>query len=191
MNHQKVAQLVQEAYASSKDPFAHWMWDNHLQVVAREAEILSEKHGAKADLAVAGAWLHDFGDAYVHRHSPEHERISKEESTRVLQTADYSAAEIRQVLDDVIAPHSCRGGQLPTTLEGKVMATADAIAHLSTDFYLQFSWLHLPEGKTYAEYIEWVNEKLDRDFNQKIRFEDSRQTIKSRYEALKEVLRLT
>jgi len=191
MKHQKVAQLVQEAYLSSKDGFARWMWDNHLQVVAKEATTLAEEHAANADLAVAGAWLHDFGDAYVHRHSPEHEQITTTESTRVLTTAGYSDVEIQNVLEDVIAPHSCRGGQLPKTLEGKVMATADAIAHLSTDFYLQFSWMHLPEGRTYAEYIAWVNEKLDRDFNNKIFFEDSQQTIKGRYEALKEVLKLT
>lgn len=187
MKHHKVAKLVEKAYIASKEDFAQWMWQNHLQFVAKKTEELSKKFGANEDLAVAGAWLHDFGDAFVHRYSDEHEEMSVSEAKKVLQNAGYSESEIKEVIDVVIEPHSCKKGNFPTTLEGKVLATADALAHLSTDFYIQFAWKHLPENKSYSEFIDWVNEKLDRDFNKKIFFDEVKNEVKNRYNSLLEV----
>jgi HD superfamily phosphodiesterase len=187
MRHHKVAQLVSNAYTSSKQDFAQWIWENHLQLVTQKAEALSKRFGAKEDLAVAGAWLHDLGDAFVHRHSDQHTTISISESKKILQEAGYSDQEIDEVLVVIIEPHSCKEGKLPRTLEGKVLATADALAHLTTDFYLQFAWKHLPEDKSYQEFVHWVHEKLDRDFNQKIFFAEVREEVRNRYTSYLEV----
>jgi len=88
--HQKVAQLVEKAYLLSRNDFARWMWNNHLQFVASKAEELSNKLNANADLAVADAWLHDFGDGFINRHDKRHEEISELEATKVLNEAGYS-----------------------------------------------------------------------------------------------------
>ncbi len=185
--HVKVADLVKEAYENSQEWFGQWMWKNHVPVVAKESEELAERFGANADLAVAGAWLHDFGDAFVHRNSKEHNEISKVKSKEVLEKAGYSLEEIEEVLKVVIAPHSCRDGFLPTTLEGKVLSTADALAHITTDFFVHFTWMHLPENKSLAEYREWVAKKIEHDFQIKIFFEEVRAEVKNRVEVLKEV----
>ena len=182
--HQKVAELVAQAYESSQESFAQWMWANHVPVVAKKTEELAQKFGADEDLAVAGAWLHDFGDAFVHRHSDQHEEISENKAIEVLKQSGYSEQEINKILEEIIAPHSCRDGFLPEIIEGKVLATADALAHLTTDFYIQFTWMHLPENKTYDEFVEWVTEKLDRDFNSKIFFDQIKEEVRSKYEAL-------
>ncbi|MFA6446584.1 MAG: hypothetical protein WCW14_05050, partial [Candidatus Paceibacterota bacterium] len=102
-------------------------------------------------------------------------------------TVEYSDEEIEQVLNQVIEPHSCKEGNLPTTIEGKVMATADALAHLTSDFYLQCAWRHIPEEKSYPEFLEWVAEKLERDFNTKIFFDEVKEEVRYRYDALKQV----
>ena len=183
----KVSQLTKNVYEVSSNEFAKWMLKNHVPVVAAKTEELANRFNADLDIAVAGAWLHDFGDAFVHRHSDKHDQVSKQEAIKILNQADYSEDQIQQVLKEVIEPHSCKNGYLPTTLEGKVMATADALAHLTTDFYLQFAWMHLPENKNYEEYLEWVKEKLERDFHDKIFFDEVREEVRLRYEALKEV----
>ncbi len=185
--HQRVAELVEQAYATSDQDFAQWMWQFHLQIVAKKAAELADTYGADPDIAVAGAWLHDFGDAFTNRHSPDHEQISNKQGRLLLEKAGYLESEIDQVMDDVIAPHSCQNDFLPTTVAGKVMATADALAHLNTDFYLQFAWKHLPEGKNYQQYIEWVREKIERDFNTKIFFEAVKNKTRQRYLTLKEL----
>ena len=191
MKHQKIAQLVEKAYTSSKEDFAQWMWKNHLQGVAHKTVELAKRFGANEDLAVAGAWLHDFGDAFVHRHSDEHEEVSVSKAKKVLLEAGYSGDETQEVLEVIIEPHSCKDGNIPTTIEGKILATADALAHLTTDFYVQYAWKHLPQNKSYDEFINWVNEKLDRDYNKKIFFEEIREEVKNRYRSLLEVFSKT
>ncbi len=188
MRHQKVAQLISNYYTSSKDDIAQWMWQNHLPFVAKTSEELSQKFNADKDLSVAGAWLHDFGDAFARRHSKEqHEEVIKSESRKVLAESGYSDEETREILEVIIEPHSCKAGNPPQTIEGKVLATADALAHLTTDFYIQFTWMHLPEGKSYEGFIDWVNEKLERDFYHKIFFDEIREEVKDSYESLKGV----
>ncbi len=184
---QKLHSFVKLAYTSSPQEFAHWSWENHLQVVAKKAQELSAQFSANEELAVAGALLHDFGDAFVHRHSSDHQQISETQVKLVMQSSGYTTDEINIILNQIIKPHSCKNGLLPSTLEGKVVATADALTHLETDFYLQFVWMHLPEGLSYQQYLIWVNEKLDRDFSVKIFFDEIRLKIKDRYTALKEV----
>ncbi len=185
--HEQVAQLVEKAYASSSDALAHWMWEKHVPIVAQKAGALCQQHNANADLAVAGAWLHDFGDAFINRHDKQFDEISDNESRRVLQETGYTPEEIEEVITVVIKPHECRGDELPETLEGKILTTADAYAHFMTSFYSEFCWMHIPENKTYPEFIDWVGEKLERDYHTKIFFNDVRAEVTARYEALKEV----
>ncbi len=185
--YEKVAELVEKAYVACDEDFGTWMWKNHVPVVAQKAEQLSIKYGADLDLSVAGAYLHDFGDAFMYRFAENHEEVSETKAREVLVTSGYSEDEIHTILEKVIAPHSCKDGFLPETIEGKILATADALAHLTTDFYLQFAWKHIPEGKTYTEFSTWVTEKLDRDFNRKIFFEEIKEEVRYRYDALMEV----
>lgn len=182
-----VHNLVEKAYTTSPTSFGLWMWKNHVPIVALYTEELCKKYTANPDLAVAGALLHDLGDAFVHRHADEHEDISRTKAIEILTSAEYSQEEIQEVIEVIIAPHSCKDGFFPASIEGKVLATADALAHLTTDFYVQFTWMHLPENKTYEEFIKWVTEKLDRDFHNKIFFDEVRSEVKARYEALVEV----
>ncbi|MEK7106220.1 MAG: HD domain-containing protein [Patescibacteria group bacterium] len=183
----KVSELVKTAYTSSKEDFAQWIWANHLPLVANKAEELSQKYDANPDIAVAAAWLHDFGDAFTNRHTDKHEELSKNEAVKVLQKCNYTAKEIFYITEEVIGPHSCKDGYLPNTVEGKILATADSLAHLNSDLYVQFAWKHLPENKNYQEYLIWVAEKLERDFHIKIFFEEERIAAQYRYESLKEV----
>ena len=185
--HQKVAQLVQEAYESTSEDFANWMWSNHVPLVAQKTKELAKRFNANEDIAVAGAWLHDFGDVFVNRFDSKHQETTVAKSIEILKIAEYSDDEIEQVLNQVIEPHSCREGNLPTMIEGKVMATADALAHLTSDFYVQCAWKHIPEGKSYPEFVEWVAEKLERDFNSKIFFVEVKEEVRYRYDALKQV----
>ncbi len=185
--HKSVAKLVAAAYEATNQEFGKWMWQHHVPVVAAKAKDLSKEFSADADLAVAGAWLHDFGDAFVHRFDKQHGAITTKEITILLKKAGYSKSDTNIILTEIIAPHSCKDGVLPTTLEGKVLATADALAHLTTDFYLQFAWMHLPEGKSYDEFRHWAVEKLDRDFRVKIQFEDVQDEMIGRYLSLRDV----
>jgi hypothetical protein len=74
---------------------------------------------------------------------------------------------------------------MPTVLEGKVMATADGAAHFLTDFYSLFCWRHYGPQDDYAVFKAWVLSKMEKDINKKLFFDDVKQQVLPRYEALK------
>ena len=96
----------------------------------------------------------------------------------------YNDAEIK-IVKEAILCHSCKD-KLPKTKEGKALATADAMAHMMTDFYLiMFFKRWLKAAKTYEEYRIWVLKKIERDFYTKMFYPEYRRKSKKRYEAIK------
>lgn len=179
--------LVNELYATSQREMGKWMWENHVQWVSNKAVELAKKYNADQDKVYAGALLHDIGDIWLERDSDEFEKKSSEASVEILTDAGFSKEEIDEVMINIIAPHSCYPDNLPKTIESKCLATADAMFHLVTDFFPQFSWKHLPNSMNYIEWIEWITEKIERDFNNKIFFESEKKEVEPHYQALKKV----
>ena len=64
-----------------------------------------------------------------------------------------------------------------------MLATADSMAHLLTDFYVHFIWAK--GDKELAEVKELMLKKLERDFHAKILFDDARERCRGDYEPLK------
>jgi putative nucleotidyltransferase with HDIG domain len=166
------------------DPWVDWAYPNHVLVVAELTGKIAVAQNADIELATAGALLHDIADTVMSRWSPEHETRSLSMAEELLRKSDFSQEETEFVVGEVIRPHSCRELK-PTTSEGKVMATADAAGHFLTDFYPLFCWRHYGPQDDYAVFKSWMLRKMDRDFTQKIFFEDVKQQVRPRYEALK------
>ena len=69
-----------------------------------------------------------------------------------------------------------------------MLATADGMWHLQTNFFPVISYMHRPEGThTYEEWQVWFSNKIERDFGSKIFFDYERAEVKKDYEALKRV----
>ncbi|MCR4325134.1 MAG: HD domain-containing protein [Candidatus Curtissbacteria bacterium] len=180
---------VRNLYETSQRKTAKWLWNHHVQIVGENCLRLAHKYNGDADLSFAGALLHDLGDVWLERKDPQFTSRSKKKAKEILKNADFSTEEINDVLENIIGPHSCRDGNLPTLLEGKILATADAIAHLQTNFYYDFKKMGLPDHIQPEEFSTWVSEKLERDFNTKIFFDEIREEVKHNYEKLKGDLR--
>ncbi len=91
----------------------------------------------------------------------------------------YSSAMIKKV-QNIILTHSC-GKNKPKTLEGKILATADAMAHYINDFYLQIA---TTGRRNTTDFKLWALEKLNRDYHKKIFFPWAKEKIKARHELL-------
>lgn len=180
----KVEALYQKD-APDRDEWADWLWKNHVKVVANYATELAEKYKADADIARACALLHDIADAYTKRRNPEHEAESLKTARKLLEETEYSPQEIALIVDDALKYHSCHGSERPESLEGKILATADALAHLETDFYVYAVWALGQEGKKLEDIKEWVTAKIERDLNKKILFDDVRENTRPKYEEIK------
>lgn len=182
---QRVRDLYREENPNRAE-WANWLADNHVFVVADYATELAKKYGANEELARAAALLHDIADVKMKRDDKTHEEESLRMARELMQEADYSEEDIKLVVDDAIRYHSCHGDERPASTEGKILATADSLAHLKTDFYVFATWA-LGRESTLEEIKAWVLKKIDRDLNNKILFDDVREEVTPDYNLIKEL----
>lgn len=179
-------QKISSLYLIKKEgraDWADWLFEHHIFVVAEYAKNLSARFGGHEELAVAASLLHDVADAVMSRFDERHENESLQLARVLLTESGFSTEEISLVVDDAIRFHSCFNGSAPLSLEGKIMATADALAHLKTDFY-KYAISRMKTAKSEEEIKAWGLKKIDRDFNDKIQFEEIRADVRSDYERL-------
>lgn len=178
---------VSGLYADASTSMGKWMWRNHTQWVADKAKKLAEKYGADAEKVYCAALLHDLGDSKYERGHEKFDEWSKQKATEILFKAGFANDEVKEILE-AIRTHSSRPGNLPTTQEGKVLATADGMWHLQTSFFPVICYMNRPDTThTYEEWQDWFLGKIERDFGPKIFFADEKAELKDDYEALMRV----
>lgn len=188
---EKLRDLVRDAYERhlpTADPWSDWLYENHVLVVARYAVELAQRRGANVELSEAAALLHDLADFKMERVNPNHEAESLRLAREFMEQAGYGEEIIALVVDDAVKFHSCHGDDRPKSIEGLVLATADAFGHLKTNFYFFAAWFFGKDGRTLEQFREWSLKKLDRDLYNKISFEDEREATRADYEKLKELI---
>ena len=187
---QNLERRVKELY-QAKDPnrgeWADWLADNHVFVVADFATHLAKQHGANEELARAAALLHDIADVKMERSNELHEAESLKMARELMQEVGYSDNEVKLVVDDAIRFHSCHGDERPASQEGKILSTADSMAHLKTDFYIYAAWAFGYDHRSLEDVKEWALKKIERDLNNKMFFDDVRQELVPDYERIKEL----
>jgi putative nucleotidyltransferase with HDIG domain len=185
----KLEQKVKELYDGdnpNRAEWASWLAENHVFVVADYATDLAKKYKANVELTRAAALLHDIADVKMKRDDKTHEEESLRMARELMQEAGYDEDNVRLVVDDAIRYHSCHGDERPVSIEGKILATADSLAHLKTDFYVFATWA-LGRESTLEEIKSWVLKKIDRDLNNKILFDDERKDATPDYNLVKEL----
>lgn len=180
-----ITEEVKKLYKqSSNEAMSKWFYEGHVKVVATYAKEIAKKVDTNSELAILAALFHDIARTWNITEDPALMDESMAYAGKIMSEHGYSEEEISQV-KEAILPHSCKK-ELPTTEIGKVLATADALAHLMTDFYFIlpfYGWLTAAD--TFEGYRQWLLEKIERDFNTKIFYEEYKEKTKLRYEALK------
>lgn len=179
---------IYEEKSSGRDDWADWLFANHVFVVADEAEELAERFNGDMELSRVAALLHDIADAQMKREEKGYEEKSLEIARELLTETDYEEEEIKIVVDDALRYHSCRNGETPSTKEGKVLATADALAHFKTNFYEFAKQKMIERGDSQQKINDWMKRKIEKDINQKISFDKIREEALPAYEKLKAML---
>ncbi len=179
-----------EGQNPNRADWSDWLYANHVFLVADYAEKLSKKLGVENDLAIAAALLHDIADAVIKREDQEHENINFKIAKELLLETGYTETEINIIVNDALRFHGCHGDERPETIEGKILATADAVVHLNSDFY---DHVIEEDSKTdsFEEISQWALEKIERDYNNKILFDDIREENFQSYIELKEKFKLS
>jgi putative nucleotidyltransferase with HDIG domain len=175
---------VSDLYSTATTSMGKWMWHNHTQWVADKAKKLAKKYGADIEKVYCAALLHDLGDSRYERGHKDFDTWSEARGNEILLKAGFNEDEIQEILE-AVRTHSCRPGNLPRALEGKVLATADGMWHLQTSFFPVICYMNRPEHThTYKEWQAWFKSKINRDYGPKIFFDDERKEVRDDYEAL-------
>lgn len=182
----EVESLYKEKLAT-RDDWADWLYPNHVVVVTRSAKAIAERKSANVELSQVAALLHDVADFKMKRADPAHEEESLKVARELMQKHGYTDDEISLVVDDAIRYHSCHGEERPKSIEGLILATADSLAHLQTNFYVFATWDFGKSGRSLNDLNKWVLTKIERDLNNKISFDDIREEVRPDYEMIKEL----
>lgn len=183
---EKIEQLVKDLYVSknpNRDEWADWIYPNHVLIVADNAVELAKRYSAPIDQCRAAALLHDVADSVMKRADAGHEQKSTTMARDLLKEAGFDSEEIKTIVDDALKFHSCHDGERPATLVGKILATADALGHINTDFYT-YTTHELMHGRPEEWKRTWAAKKIPRDFYEKIAFDEVREETKENFEKL-------
>jgi putative nucleotidyltransferase with HDIG domain len=181
-----VARIREAVVAEAKETehIDDWFLPQHLVEVERYANLLCDKFPeADRDVVGLGVWFHDIGR--LRGHDEGHDVYGAEEAKKVLKNEGYPSDKIDGVYE-VCRAHRCKDVK-PESLEAKILATADAMSHFTHSFYFRLFQFYKDE-KSFEEIREIVRKKLERDFNDKIAFDEGRDEVRDRYEAMKLVL---
>ena len=152
-------------------------WFLHLKPVIDYSKELAKKYNANLEVVWLSAILHDL--ARLDDLEP-HDEISSERAYDTLLKEGFTK-EIAEEVKKTILAHRCKKYK-PQTLEQKILATADALSHFKPPFYFWFSSI---SSKPLREQLEGSLQKIERDYDEKIFFEDERELVKKEYEVLK------
>lgn len=159
-----------------------WFYKTHLLAVEKFAkELLKQLPDADNEIVLLGVWLHDL--QRVRGIKSEHAEMGAREAEKVMKQFKFSEEKINRV-KNIILTHSCNTDMMPQTLEGKILASADAMSHYINDFYLQIA---VTGERDLPSFKEWALEKLDRDFNKKIFFDFAKKMVEKRHKILIEL----
>jgi len=162
-----------ESRNPERSDWCDWMYAYHVFVTVDHALRLAEEHSGNIEYCYAGALLHDIADAVMSRFDAQHETANLRIADELLSASGFAADE-RMFISDILRQHSCPDDCQPAHLDGQIVATADAIAHIDSDFYLYAAWWQGRTGQSFTELHEWTAAKQQRDLNVKICFADER-----------------
>lgn len=180
---QKVRKIVQEECQKNKRYGSH-TWKHHILKVVKYSKLLAKKLGADEELAELAALLHDLGSIKYGEES--HEITGQRETEKILKKLNYPQNTIDRV-KECIASHRASKDVVPKTVEAKIVANADAMAHFDTvSILLRLGLDKYDHNEEKA--AKWVLRKLERDWTKKLTIPQAKEMVVEKYRAAKLLL---
>lgn len=157
-------------------------WKYHIVPVVKYAKKLAKIYSIDEETVELAALLHDIGR--IKFGEKDHEITGMTEAEKILR--EHNASQ--ELIDEVkhaIESHRPGKNIPPKTMIAKIIANADAMAHLDV---LPFFFYWLSEKKSFEELFNWVDEKIDKDWNQELTLPEAKEMMRERYKAVKLVL---
>ena len=187
MNRERLEQVKQIARNSySKDDF-----NFHILPVVENSLLLAKKFPeADKEVIVIASFLHDIGRAISRgdfQKENEHHLTGVEESSKILKDIGYSEEFIEKVKHCVLT-HRGRREPNPETIEAKIIASADAMAHFDT--FLDLFTFFLKTTDSFKEAVIEIEQKFERNWNKKL-MPEAKEIVGEKYNAIMLIIKST
>ncbi|EKD58279.1 MAG: hypothetical protein ACD_56C00159G0008 [uncultured bacterium] len=139
-------------------------WMHHIIPVVAYSREMADRYGADKDIVHLGALFHDM--ALIEDAEP-HDEIGAQKTFDFL-IINWAERETAEKVRDIVLKHRCKL-YMPETLEEKIVATADALAHFFPDFHGSGASLVAREDHAQMRILDI--EKLEREYADKVFFE--------------------
>ncbi|MFA5355119.1 MAG: HD domain-containing protein [Candidatus Paceibacterota bacterium] len=169
---EKVRKLV-------KSQFDEVDWKNHVSLVVQYANKLSRIYKTNREITELAALLHDIGRVGIKK-DQEHHIVGVARAESILKKLNYPRETIEEVKHCVLT-HRTSKGPKPKTMTAKIVANADAMAHL--DALPVFFYWRTKQGYDFNTMLEWTHEKLKKDWASKISLPEARKLVRNQYKA--------
>jgi len=167
-------------------------FEYHIIPVKKYALKLAKKYKANRKVVDLGALLHDIGRITTNSQE-NHDTEGVKETTKILKRFGYN----KEIIDEVnhcVLTHRSRDKK-PETLEAKIIATADAMSHFdllpiltACACRIKNIDLHHLTKEDIGVMYKWLNEKIERGWNQKLLLPEAKEMLKKKYQAIRTVL---
>lgn len=164
-----------------------WGFKYHILPVVKNAVLLAKKLNADIEIVEVAAYFHDLGiskrimgETYLKEN--DHHIVGAQEARKILNELNYSKDFIDSVAGCILS-HRGRKGPEPITLEQKIIANADAMAHFDT-FLDLFTFFVKKTTNSFEEAVEEIYKKMKRDWEIKLTLPEAKELVKPKYDAI-------
>lgn len=157
-----VYEIVREAAYSENNEFTYTVWNYHILPVAEHALNLGKKLKADLEILELASLLHDYAGLKHYKYYKKHHIYGAKFAGEILKDLAYPKQKILQVQECIL----CHRGSVPLakrTIEAKILASADAMAHITeiADIFFLAYGVH---GLETYEGCQWIKRKLSRSW---------------------------
>jgi len=156
----------------------------HIKVVVKNALRLAKIYNADKEIIEIASWLHDIGRARGLKpgENNQHHITGAKKAEEILRIFNYPDEKINKISSCILAHRADKDDYTPKTIEEKILYNADAMAHFDSflNLFSEFVNTNNFEGG-----IEFLKQKINRDWNKKINLPKAKKLIEDKYKAIK------
>jgi len=161
-------------------------WKFHILAVVDYSKKLAKILKVNEEIAELAALLHDIGRLKFG--GENHHLTGAKEAEKILKKYKFKK-EIIGEIKHCIESHRGATDITPKTKLAKIIANADVMAHFDNFLVLVYYGAQRKFG--YEETIEWLNRKIERDWEKKLTLSQAKKMMKEKYKAIKLLLNST
>lgn len=160
MNLDLIVTLSRPFYEKSQDPSHDWA---HIMRVARSCESIGKKEGAKLELLLPSAYMHDLINLPKnHPNRSEASTMTGVKAEEFLKQANYNDEQI-SLIKQIIKEHSYSKGLRPSSVEAAILQDADRLDAIGAIGILRCASVATQMGASFYHVEDLLGEQRELD----------------------------